>query len=69
MKSFITTVLFAAIAIATPNPEAEAEASPQGKGIGGCKKVALLFARGSTETGTMGITVGMLESKVNGRRS
>jgi hypothetical protein len=61
MKSLITTALFVVAAIAAPNPAPEAEALPQGK-IGGCKKVAFLFARGSTETGTMGITVGMVIS-------
>jgi hypothetical protein len=57
MKSLITTALLAAVAIAAPSPEPAAEASPQGK-MGGCKKVAFLFARGTTEGGAMGGTVG-----------
>jgi hypothetical protein len=48
MKPFIAIAGLAAIAAA----------APQGLG-GGCKKVALLFARGTTEPGTMGSTVGM----------
>jgi len=63
--------LLVAIAAAAPSPLAEAAASPQGK-LGGCKKVALLFARGTTEAGTMGITVGpalqrALEAKFPGQ--
>jgi cutinase len=62
MKSLITITWLAAIAAAMPSPLAEAAASPQAK-IGACKKIALLFARGTTEAGSMGTIVGMSLSK------
>ncbi|KAF2397744.1 cutinase-domain-containing protein [Trichodelitschia bisporula] len=53
-NSIIAIGLFASAVFAAPN----AAPVPQGKGLGGCKKVTLIFARGTTEMGTMGSTVG-----------
>jgi hypothetical protein len=48
-NSIILAGAFAAVTLASPYPVA----APQAGGAG-CKKVVLIFARGSTETGTMG---------------
>ncbi|RDI80146.1 hypothetical protein Vi05172_g9898 [Venturia inaequalis] len=47
---FLTTTLSSPLP--SPYPQSESQAS------GPCKKVALIFARGTTETGNMGFTVG-----------
>lgn len=50
MKLFaIFPAMLAAFAVATPTPQAAS---------GSCKKYTLLFARGTTETGTLGTVVG-----------
>jgi cutinase len=68
----ITTLIISFLAsavFAVPNPQGK------GKGSGGaCKKVTLIFARGTTEGGTMGSTVGpalerALEAKFPGQVS
>jgi len=62
----LLTLAATALAVPTPNEDAAAPAAPiidrilikrQGRGLGG-KTIRLLFARGTTEPGTMGSTVG-----------
>jgi cutinase len=50
MKSCtVSAVLLAALAAAAPSPQSSSAS---------CKKYTLLFARGTTETGTLGTVVG-----------
>lgn len=50
----LSLFLFGALAAPAPMPAPQSESQASGP----CKKVALIFARGTTETGNMGITVG-----------
>jgi hypothetical protein len=62
MRSSILAGLLAAGAMALPEPQlgkGKGKGKPSGGGgVGGCKKVTLIYARGTTEFGTMGQTVG-----------
>jgi cutinase len=62
MRTSIIAGLLAASVLALPEPQL-GKGKGKGKlggggGLGGCKKVTLIYARGSTEFGTMGQTVG-----------
>jgi cutinase len=48
----LSLLILGAVAAPAPLPQSESQAS------GPCKKITLIFARGTTETGNMGITVG-----------
>jgi len=51
--------LLATGAVALPEPQlGKGKGKGLGGGGGGCKKVTLIYARGTTEMGTMGQTVG-----------
>ncbi|TID16805.1 cutinase-domain-containing protein [Venturia nashicola] len=54
MKSLplLTLLLLIRASLPSPLPQSESQAS------GPCKKITLIFARGTTETGNMGFTVG-----------
>jgi cutinase len=54
MKALFVLSLLILWAVATPTPLPQSESQASGP----CKKITLIFARGTTETGNMGITVG-----------
>jgi len=54
MKTYLLTSLLALTAVAAPLAEPQSETGASGP----CKNVTLIFARGTTETGNMGFTVG-----------
>jgi cutinase len=60
MRTSIIAGLLATGALALPEPQLGKGKGKLGGGgaVGGCKKVTLIYARGTTEFGTMGQTVG-----------